>query len=49
MTISQIVEKEAPYIGEDGQWHIPEDYDLWVEDENTRYEEAVANGWEIPW
>ena len=44
-----IVEKEAPYIGEDGQWHIPEDYDLWVEDENTRYEEAVANGWEIPW
>ena len=49
MTISQIVEKEAPYIGDDGQWHVPEDYDLWVEDENTRYQEAVDKGWEIPW
>ena len=49
MTLSQICEKEAPYIGEDGQWHVPEDYDLWVEDENTRYQEAVDKGWEIPW
>ena len=49
MTLSQICEKEAPYIGDDGQWHIPEDYDLWVEDENTRYQEAVDKGWEIPW
>jgi len=49
MTISQIVDKGAPYIGEDGMWHLPEDYDLWVEDENTRYQEAVDKGWEIPW
>lgn len=49
MTLTEICEKGAPYIGDDGLWHIPEDHELWVEDENTRYEEAVANGWEIPW
>ena len=49
MTLSEICEKEAPYIGDDGMWHTPEDAELWVEDENTRYQEAVDKGWDIPW
>jgi len=49
MTLSDIDLMVAPYLGDDGQWHWREDSALWDEDWNTRYQEAVDKGWDIPW
>lgn len=49
MTLSEIDLMIAPYLGDDGQWHWRDDSALWDEDWNTRYQEAVDKGWEIPW
>jgi predicted small lipoprotein YifL len=49
MTLTEIDAMIAPFLGDDGLWHWRDDASLWDEDYNTRYQEAVDNGWEIPW
>lgn len=49
MTLTEIDAMIAPFLGDDGLWHWRDDASLWDEDYNTRYQEAVDKGWEIPW
>ncbi len=49
MTLTEIDAMIAPFLGDDGLWHWRDDAALWDEDYNTRYQEAVDKGWEIPW